>query len=215
MDKLTVIRSVDCSASNHTPITMQAGNPLARRTDDGKDGGGYPSMGSVAAKFRGPNDPAMPAFVGLADRGRPTSGAPGTWASAYEPVKGNELAGRFALPAGRRRRRDSRTAPSSAGSSTGSSATSTPASRWRRRTATPSMALDMVVSAKVRQAFDLDAGDPTAARRLRPRSASARRRCWPAGWSRPGTTFVLVSGAWGYFDHHGDNVRRGAASRRG
>ena len=21
-----------------------------------------------------------------------------------------------------------------------------------------------------------------------------------------GTTFVLVSGAWGYFDHHGDNV---------
>ena len=28
-DKLTIVRSVDCSASNHTPITMQAGNPLA------------------------------------------------------------------------------------------------------------------------------------------------------------------------------------------
>src|ERR1019366_7318433 len=41
MEKLTVIRSVDCSASNHTPITMQAGNPLARRTNDGRDGGGY------------------------------------------------------------------------------------------------------------------------------------------------------------------------------
>src|SRR5262249_11830036 len=67
MDKLSIIRSVDCSASNHTPITMQAGNPLARRTDDGNDGAGYPSMGSVAARFRGPNDPAMPAFVGLAD----------------------------------------------------------------------------------------------------------------------------------------------------
>jgi hypothetical protein len=40
--KLTVLRAVDCSASNHTPITMQAGNPLARRTDDSKDGGGYP-----------------------------------------------------------------------------------------------------------------------------------------------------------------------------
>ena len=40
MDKLTLIRSVDCSASDHTPITMQAGNPLARRTNDGKDGGG-------------------------------------------------------------------------------------------------------------------------------------------------------------------------------
>ena len=66
-DKLSIIRSVDCSASNHTPITMQAGNPLARRTDDGRDGGGYPSMGSVAAKFRGPNVSNLPAFVGLAN----------------------------------------------------------------------------------------------------------------------------------------------------
>jgi hypothetical protein len=38
-----------------------------------------------------------------------------------------------------------------------------------------------------------------------------------------GVTFVLVSGAWGYFDHHGDEVRWGgiekgaeaAASARG
>ena len=49
-DKLSIIRSVDCRASNHTPITMQAGNPLAQRTNDGKDGAGYPSMGSVAAQ---------------------------------------------------------------------------------------------------------------------------------------------------------------------
>ena len=67
MDKLTVIRSVDCSASDHTPITMQAGNPLARRTDDGRDGGGYPSMGSIAAKFRGANRPGT---AGLRGAGR-------------------------------------------------------------------------------------------------------------------------------------------------
>src|SRR5690606_11810682 len=65
MDRLTVIRSMDCSASDHTPITLQAGNPLARRTNDGRDGGGYPSMGSVVAKFRGSNDPTLPGFVGL------------------------------------------------------------------------------------------------------------------------------------------------------
>src|SRR6478735_6528333 len=64
MDRLTIIRSVDCSASDHTPITMQAGHPLARRTNDGRDGGGYPSMGSVVSKFRGPIDPTLPAFVG-------------------------------------------------------------------------------------------------------------------------------------------------------
>ena len=68
MHKLSLIRSVDCSSSNHTPITMQAGNPLARRTNDNRDGGGYPSMGSVAAKFRGANAAAVPAFIGLADK---------------------------------------------------------------------------------------------------------------------------------------------------
>ena len=78
--KLSVLRAVDCSASNHTPITMQAGNPLARRTDDGKDGGGYPSMGSVAAMFRGPNVPNMPAFIGLADSWKADVWAPATWA---------------------------------------------------------------------------------------------------------------------------------------
>ena len=45
---------------------MQAGNALARRTDNGRDGGGYPSMGSIVAKYKGANTPGMPAFVGLA-----------------------------------------------------------------------------------------------------------------------------------------------------
>ena len=100
MDRLTVIRSVDCSASNHTPITMQAGNPLARRTDDGRDGGGYPSMGSVVAKFRGPNEPTLPAFVGLADQWKADVWGAGHMGRAYEPVQGTELAGRFQLPKG-------------------------------------------------------------------------------------------------------------------
>src|SRR5207237_3844406 len=87
-NKLSIIRSVDCSASNHTPITMQAGNPLARRTDDGRDGGGYPSMGSVAAKFRGPNQAPMPAFVGLANSWRSDVWGAGHVAATFEPVDG-------------------------------------------------------------------------------------------------------------------------------
>jgi hypothetical protein len=100
MDRLTLIRSVDCRASNHTPITMQAGNALARRTDDGRDGGGYPSMGSVAARLRGPNDPDLPAFVGLADGWQADVWGAGHLGSAYEPVKGSELGGRLALARG-------------------------------------------------------------------------------------------------------------------
>src|SRR6187455_2050110 len=99
-NKLSIVRSVDCRASNHTPITMQSGNPLARRTDDGRDGAGYPSMGAVAAKFRGSNDPSMPAFVGLADSWKADVWGAGQMGSAYEPLKGSELAGRFELPRG-------------------------------------------------------------------------------------------------------------------
>ena len=98
---------------------MQAGNPLARRTDDGKDGGGYPSMGSIAAKFRGPNDPSLPAFVGLADSWTSDVWGAGDMGSAFEPVKGNELAGQFALPA----RRDARSARATATRCAGSSTT--------------------------------------------------------------------------------------------
>ncbi|MCA9010609.1 MAG: DUF1501 domain-containing protein, partial [Planctomycetaceae bacterium] len=99
-DKLSVIRSVDCSASNHTPITMQSGNPLARRTDNGRDGDGYPSMGSVAAKFRGANDPDLPPFVGLADSWAADVWESGHMGSDFAPVKGAELNGKFAMPPG-------------------------------------------------------------------------------------------------------------------
>ncbi|MEC9094996.1 MAG: DUF1501 domain-containing protein, partial [Planctomycetota bacterium] len=99
-DKLAVLRAVDCSASNHTPITMQAGNPLARRTNDGKDGAGYPSMGSVVSKFRGSNDSAMPAFIGLAKTWVSDVYGAGHMGSQHEPVKGLELADKFKLPAG-------------------------------------------------------------------------------------------------------------------
>ena len=100
MDKLSIIRSVDCTASNHTPITMQAGNALARRTDDGNDGAGYPSMGSIAARFRGPNVPGMPPFIGLADSWKADVWGAGHMGGPFEPIKGNELPGRLAMPQG-------------------------------------------------------------------------------------------------------------------
>jgi hypothetical protein len=204
MHKLTVIRSVDCSASNHTPITMQAGNALARRTEDGKDGGGYPSMGSVAAKFRGPNALAMPAFVGLADSWKADVWGAGHMGSAFEPVKGNELPGRLAMPAGvnvsrlqqraeLRRQFDRLERERDAGQQMGQT------NRYA------DMALDMVVSPAVRRAFDIDR-EPDRVRDAYGRCSVGEKALLARRLVEAGTTFVLVSGRWGYFDHHGDNV---------
>src|SRR5262249_54745297 len=103
MNRLAVLRSVDCRASNdHYPAPMQAGNPFAQRRDVGEKVATHPSMGSVAARFRGSNDPALPAFVGFADPGLFLADVPGAGprGGAYEAAGGDRMPGRLTLPAG-------------------------------------------------------------------------------------------------------------------
>ena len=204
MHKLSILRAVDCSASNHTPITMQAGNPLARRTDDGKDGGGYPSMGSVAAKFRGANVAGLPGFVGLADSWKADVWGSGHMGSAFEPVKGSELPGRLALPADLaiprlqeradlRRQFDRLERARDTGHG------------MEQMDRYADMALDMVISPAVRRAFDIGR-EPDRVRDAYGRCSVGEKALLARRLVEAGTTFVLVSGRWGYFDHHGDNV---------
>jgi hypothetical protein len=207
MDQLTLIRSVDCRASNHTPITMQAGNALARRTDDGKDGGGYPSMGSVAARFRGPNHPDLPAFLGLADSWKADVWGAGHMGSAYEPVQGGELAGRLTLPEGvsvnRLQDRDElRRQFDRLGRDLDVAGGMARVDRCSRQ------ALEMVVSGRARQAFRVDE-EPDRLRDAYGRDSLGEKALLARRLVEAGVTFVLVSGAWGYFDHHGDDVRWG------
>ncbi|MSQ94752.1 MAG: DUF1501 domain-containing protein [Gemmataceae bacterium] len=207
MDKLTVLRAVDCSASNHTPITMQAGNPLARRTDSGNDGGGYPSMGSIAARFRGTNNFPMPAFVGLAPSWRADVWGAGHMGHAYEPVNGGELPGRLTLPGGlnvpRLQERD----------------------ELRRQfdhlrsslSNYPSLsdqAYNMLVSRRVEEAFAIDR-EPDRLRDAYGRTSVGEKALLARRLVEAGTTFVLVSGRWGYFDHHGDDVPPWGGIQRG
>jgi hypothetical protein len=63
LDKFTLIRSVDARHSNHEPnMVFQTGNVEAAPRIN-RLGGMYPAIGSVVAKWRGPNHPAMPAYV--------------------------------------------------------------------------------------------------------------------------------------------------------
>ena len=63
LDRFTIIRSVDCRNSDHSPgKVMQTGNREASPRKN-PQGDLYPAMGSVVAKFHGPNQPGMPPYV--------------------------------------------------------------------------------------------------------------------------------------------------------
>jgi hypothetical protein len=211
MHKLSIIRSVDCSASNHTPITMQAGNPLARRTDDGRDGGGYPSMGSIVSKFRGPNNSVMPPFVALADSARGDVWGAGHMGSDYAPVIGNELTGRLAVPKGinvnrLRDRNELRRQFDRLREQIDRGETMARSDQYQQA------AYEMVASGEVEQAFDVSK-ESDAARDAYGRVSIGEKALLARRLVEAGVTFVLVSGAWGYFDHHGDEVKWGGIAK--
>lgn len=210
-DKLSILRAVDCSASNHTPITMQAGNPLARRTNDGRDGGGFPSMGSIAAKFRGANDSVFPPFVGLAPSWEADVYGAGHMGSQYDPVKGLELSGKFNLPAGvdvprLSNRHELRLQLDRLQRGLDLHQSLDRVDRFTQQ------AYDMVLSGRVQQAFNLENESPST-RDEYGRVSIGEKALLARRLIESGVTFVLVSGAWGYFDHHGDDVQWGGIEK--
>ena len=211
MDKLTIIRSMDCSASNHTPITMQAGNPLARRTDDGKDGGGYPSMGSIAAKFRGSNAPGIPGYIALAPSLKADVWGAGHMGGLYDPVDGKELAGRLALSKGLtvERLADRRALVEQMDDwkrGVGASKEIAASDQYTQQ------AYDVLISGRTQRAFNLDEEKP-ATRDAYGRDSLGEKALLARRLIEAGSTFVTVSGAWGYFDHHGDQVQWGGIKK--
>jgi hypothetical protein len=207
LDRLALVRSVDCRAStDHYPAPMQAGNPLAQRRAVGEKIASHPSMGSVAARFRGANDPALPAFVGLADPPlwfADVLGA-GPLGGAWEPVRGDEMAGRLALPPGvdvaraedrveLSRQFDRLQCDLDAGD------TMARMDQYRRQ------ALEIVLSGKARQAFRVDR-EPDRVREAYGRHSLGERVLLARRLVEAGVTFVTVSGTFGVFDNHGDDI---------
>jgi uncharacterized protein (DUF1501 family) len=131
----------------------------------------------------------------------------GELGSRYEPAKGLELSGKFAMPEGiaaprladranlrqqfdRLRHELDRT---------------TAMEQFDRHTR---QAYDMVLSGKVQQAFNLEAEKP-ATRDEYGRNSVGEKALLARRLVESGVTFVTISGKWGYFDHHGDNVQWG------
>jgi len=87
LDRFTLIRSVDCRHSNHEPNrVMQTANADAEPRLS-RAGHLYPAFGSVIAKVRGPNHPALPPYVTFL-RSRSHVAGGGYLGQSYDPFVG-------------------------------------------------------------------------------------------------------------------------------
>jgi uncharacterized protein (DUF1501 family) len=207
LDRLALVRSVDCrSSADHFPAPMQAGNPLAQRSKADPHIGTHPSMGAVAARFRGANDPTLPAFVGFGDPNLFFADVLGAspMGGAYEAADGATLAGRLTLArgisvaraedrAGLCRQFDRLRRELDVGD------TMARMDHYRQQ------ALEMVLSGKAQQAFRVDQ-EPDRVRDAYGRHSLGERTLLARRLVEAGVTFVTVSGAFGVFDNHGDDV---------
>ncbi|MBM4075823.1 MAG: DUF1501 domain-containing protein, partial [Planctomycetes bacterium] len=168
-------------------------------------------MGSIVAKFKGSNDPNLPAFVGLADSWIADVWEAGQMGSDYAPVKGSELAGRFQLPKGveiqRLQDRDTlRQRFDRFRRDLDQGVTLAQTDRYSQQ------AFEYVSSGAAEKAFRIDL-EPTEVRDAYGRDSIGEKGLLARRLVEAGVSFVLVSGAWGYFDHHGDEVRWGGIAK--
>ena len=211
MDRFTIVRSMDATASNHTPITFQAGNPKAQRTETGRQGGGYPAMGAVAARFRGANQPGMPPWVALANSMVSDIYGSGDLGQPYEPLDGVRINGRFSLPKGievprlqdrehlrRELDRFRRAQETSIG--------------YQQQDRFTREAFDLVLGGAAQRAFDLTQ-EPDEVRDRYGRDSLGEKTLLARRLVEAGVTFVTLSDAWGHWDHHGDEVKWGGIEK--
>ena len=207
LDKFAIIRSMDATASNHTPITFQAANPKAQRTDIGRQGGGYPSMGSVAAKVRGANHPGMPPFVALANSMVADIYGAGDLGQQFAPLDGMRVDGKFSLPSGvevpRLQDRDQLRRELDLFRRRVDSAVS-----FQQQDRYTQEAFNLVLGGAAQRAFDLS-GEPDGVRDRYGRDSFGDKALLARRLVDAGVTFVTMSDAWGHWDHHGDEVQWG------
>ena len=91
LDLCTIVRSVDCRHSNHTPNTvmMTANNLAEPRTNP--QAHTYPAIASLVSKFHGPNHVAAPAYAAFA-KARSHIAFGGMAGKQYDPFLANDAA---------------------------------------------------------------------------------------------------------------------------
>ena len=208
LDKMTLIRSVDCRFSNHEPnMVMQTANRDAEpRTN--READKFPALASIIARQRLENVPDMPPYVVLNMKSRSHVAWGGYLGHAYDPFLGNDVGSLFSLPGGLtadrlqsrrqltsdldRLRRDLDLSGSMEASN-----------RFTQQ------AVNMVTGTSARQAFDLSQ-EPEAIRQRYGDHEWCRQALLARRLVEAGVSFVTIDlshhGASGTWDTHGDNI---------
>jgi hypothetical protein len=208
LDKMTIIRSVDCRFSNHEPnMVMQTANRQAEpRTNP--EATHYPALASIVAKQRGQNDPALPPYVVLNMQSRSHVAFGGDLGRRYDPFVATKvdqlLAFSGELPADRIHSRQELLANfDRMRKGLDLSGSMDSLDHYSRQ------AVEMVAGPKAREAFDPSRETQATLDRYGShnwcRQALVARRLVEAG-----VNFVTIDlsnhGASGTWDTHGDNI---------
>jgi hypothetical protein len=208
LDKLTLIRSVDCRHSNHEPnMVMQTAN-LAAEPRTNREADKFPALASLIAKHRGNHSRDLPPYVVLNMKSRSHLAWGGYLGKAYDPFVGNDVAKLFQLPGGLttdrlytrkslheqldRMRRDLDLEGSLAATD-----------RFAQQ------AVDMVLGQTARDAFDLTR-ESAAVHEQYGKHEWAQQALLARRLVEAGVSFVTIDlshhGASGTWDTHGDNI---------
>lgn len=208
MDRMTVIRSVDCRHSNHEPnMVMQTAN-LAAEPRTNREADKFPALASIIARQRADQIKQLPAYVVLNMKSRSHVAWGGYLGHRFDPFLGNDVGRLFELPSGLtterletrrlltgdldRLRRD-----------LDLSGSMDSTDRFTRQ------AIDLVTGPAARQAFDVSLESDSVKAKYGnhewAKQALLARRLVEAGVS-----FVTIDlsnhGASGTWDTHGDNI---------
>jgi hypothetical protein len=91
LDRLTLIRSVDATHSNHEPNKVFQTANLAAEPRENREAELYPSIGSIIAKHHGANHPGLPPYVAFM-KSRSHIGFAGYLGKQYDPFIGDQAA---------------------------------------------------------------------------------------------------------------------------
>lgn len=208
LNKMTIVRSVDCRFSNHEPnMVMQSAN-LDAEPRINREAEKFPALASIIAKHRLESVPDLPPYVVLNMKSKSHVGWGGYLGHAYDPFLGNDVGKLFSFPSGLtadrlqsrrllttdldRLRRDLDLSGSMEASN-----------RFTQQ------AVNMVIGSRAREAFDIGQ-EPESVRQRYGDHEWCRQALLARRLVESGVSFVTIDlsnhGSSGTWDTHGDNI---------